>query len=122
MTLENYRRIPGPPGADDFGTTDRTTTSSPSFNSPCRSAAISVYEWSVIPREIFTGSRLLSAWIFHTTALSARGTRGGLWFAPPLCAAAGSSLAGFFLLLASCFLLLSHSGCTVPGFPLGSSV
>src|SRR5437879_8680160 len=96
MTLGDYRRIPGPPGADDFGTTDRMTTSSPSFNSPFRSAAISVYEWSVIPREIFTGSMLLSAWIFHTTALSARGARGGLWLAPAACAAAGSSLGDFF--------------------------
>src|SRR6266850_1083194 len=64
------------PGACVFGITDRIMSASPSFSSPLISAVTCVYAWSVIPRETFTGSMVLSACSFQTTAFSARGARG----------------------------------------------
>src|SRR6267378_5935080 len=64
------------PGAGAFGITDRIMSASPSFSSPLISAVTCVYAWSVIPRETFTGSMVLSACSFQTTAFSARGARG----------------------------------------------
>jgi hypothetical protein len=59
--------------------TDRIITSSPSFSSPLRTAPTSVYAWSVIPRETWTGSIVLSEWSFQTIADSAFGVRGRFW-------------------------------------------